>query len=150
MRFEPATVDLNAQRGEFRDSTQRIQEHESSTRQPQESFKELIKDTKECLKEHVLEQHKVDHREPLKDFREYLKERTADPMEPHKDSELAEEIQKEETLGQQRQHSAEPLVNRSSESPLRNVAACRPVRTGSWTMAAENRRRPMDPFRLWE
>ena len=116
MRFEFATMDLKAQRGELMDSTQRIQEHEGSMRQPQESLEELIKDTKECLKEQVLEQHTVDRREPLKDFREYPRKRTADPMESHKVSELVEWIQEGKIRGQQRQHSAEPVVNPDSES----------------------------------
>ena len=144
MRLEPATVDLKAQHRELR---HRFREPGNSMRQPQESVKEFTKDTKECLKEQALEQHKVDHRERLKDIREYLRERTADPMEPHNGSELEEEIQKEKTLGQQRQHSAEPLVKPSSES----FRECRSLeaRADSFpAIAAENWRSSMDPFRF--
>ena len=138
MRFDPATVDLKAQHRELR---HRFREPESSMRQPQESFKEFTEDTTECLKEQELEQHKVDRRERLKDFTEYLRERTADPMEPHKDSELEEEIQEEKTLGQQRQHSAEPLVNPSSELPQE----CRSLEARADRLLDNGRREPAPP-----
>ena len=62
-------------------------------------------------------------------------------MEPHKDSELEEEIQKEKTLGQQRQHSAEPLVNLSSESPQE----CRSLEARADRLLDNGRREPAPP-----
>ena len=88
-----------------------------------------------------MEQHTVNRREPLKDLREYLEERTADSMESHKDSELEEEIQEEKTLGQQRQHSAEPLVNPSSELPQE----CRSLEVRADRLLDNGRREPAPP-----